>query len=241
MLSFAVPSRGRRIEMAVRPVLVESPHGTVLYDTGFGDADEKRRRNYRLRDPWPIEEQLQELGLPDGPDIVVLSHLHFDHAGGALVGDGEQEQLRFPKARHVIHRVEWEIGLANGRGGNLAKRLQRAGMPELLSDDELLLLPDLKLSRHPGHCEALLALQGMAPAASFLLAADLVPTRRFLFPREDRFADQNPKVALRERTALLQGLAARGGVVSFYHDRHQAFAWLRAWEDGGYALCDEQH
>ena len=237
-LSFAIPGRQRRIELAVRPVLVESPHGSVLYDTGFGDADVQRRQKFRLREPWPLEEQLQELGLEDAPDIVVLSHLHFDHAGGALRGEGDTEQLRFPSARHVMHREEWTAGLADGRGSDLAARLQRAGAPELLGDEEEL-LPGLLLTRHRGHTEGLLVLQGTQSGASFLLSADLVPTRHFLYPRQDRVADQDPELALSERTALLDALFERDGVVGLYHDRDHAFGRLSAREGGGYALRDE--
>jgi glyoxylase-like metal-dependent hydrolase (beta-lactamase superfamily II) len=239
-LSFAVRGRERRLELAVWPVLVEGPSGSCLYDLGFGDADVERREKFGLRDPEALELQVERI-LGHAPDVVVLSHLHFDHAGGALRGQGPDERLRFPTSRHVIHPEEWKAGLADGRGSELAARIAAHRVPDFVEDGEAL-MEGLWVTRHRGHTEGLLVLhgestrpQGGAPE-SFMLTADLVPTRHFLRDREDRVADQDPALALEERRALFAELRPKQAWVGLYHDRDHAF--VRLCEGAGYALPD---
>jgi glyoxylase-like metal-dependent hydrolase (beta-lactamase superfamily II) len=99
----------RRILQALNCLLIETPAGRVLVETGIGDrVDEKTRAMRRYEGPW-ILQALENAGFDaDSIDAVAVSHLHFDHAGGVLKADGSHA---FPRAKLVAQRAEWEIAL----------------------------------------------------------------------------------------------------------------------------------
>jgi glyoxylase-like metal-dependent hydrolase (beta-lactamase superfamily II) len=99
------------LTQALNCLLVETPSGRVLVETGIGDRMETKRRQHRgVRGEW-IVPALRTAGFdPDTVDLVALSHLHFDHAGGLLAADGKPA---FPRARIVAQRVEWDFALGD--------------------------------------------------------------------------------------------------------------------------------
>ena len=101
----------RRLLQALNCLLIETPSGRVLVETGIGDRlDEKTRAMRGYEGPW-IVPALEQAGFPpESVNVVAMSHLHFDHAGGLLRGDGERA---FPYARIVAQQAEWEVALGD--------------------------------------------------------------------------------------------------------------------------------
>ncbi len=239
-MCFDVEVLGRRrvIELAVRPLLVRAGGFSLLVDPGFGPADPGRRKRFELRDGPLLEEQCAELGLPQGPDMVVLTHLHFDHAAGALVLEGGEERARFPRARHLCHEVEWEAALASGRGGDLARRLEgalgRGAFSWVRGERGALLpgLPQLRFEKVRGHTEGLMVLEFVGREGRCFYPADLVPHRGFLRPKRDTLADLDPDLALREREGVLAEVARQGAYLWFYHDLEVVFGKLLGEKEG---------
>jgi glyoxylase-like metal-dependent hydrolase (beta-lactamase superfamily II) len=99
-----------RIEQALNCLMIETPAGRVLVETGIGDrVDERTRAMRRYEGPW-ILDALHNAGFDgDSVDIVAVSHLHFDHAGGVLKADGSRA---FPRASFVAQRAEWDIAMS---------------------------------------------------------------------------------------------------------------------------------
>jgi glyoxylase-like metal-dependent hydrolase (beta-lactamase superfamily II) len=99
------------LTQALNCLLVETPSGRVLVETGIGGRMDQRRREQRgVRGEW-IVPALRSAGFEaETVDLVALSHLHFDHAGGLLAGDGS---AAFPRARIVAQRREWEFALGD--------------------------------------------------------------------------------------------------------------------------------
>jgi glyoxylase-like metal-dependent hydrolase (beta-lactamase superfamily II) len=101
----------RRLLQALNCLLIETPAGRVLVETGIGErVDDKTRAMRTYEGPWVVAA-LEAAGFaPDSVDVVALSHLHFDHAGGLLRADGARA---FPRARIVAQKAEWEVGLGD--------------------------------------------------------------------------------------------------------------------------------
>ena len=94
---------------ALNCLLVETPAGRVLIETGIGERIDEKTRRQRVVQGDPILPALRGAGFdPATVDVVAVSHLHFDHAGGFLAADGS---LAFPRARIAAQRREWEFAL----------------------------------------------------------------------------------------------------------------------------------
>jgi len=101
----------RRLLQALNCLLIETPSGRVLVETGIGErVDDKTREQRSYEGPW-IASALENAGfLPESVNVVAMSHLHFDHAGGLLRADGEKA---FPHATIVAQKAEWEVALGD--------------------------------------------------------------------------------------------------------------------------------
>ena len=100
-----------RITLALRPLLINTKNELVLIDTGIGDkCGETFREIYKIDRAATIDGSLKNLGIvPADIDVVILTHLHFDHTGGSTVKTGPGEYLpHFPKARTFIQKLEWD-------------------------------------------------------------------------------------------------------------------------------------
>jgi glyoxylase-like metal-dependent hydrolase (beta-lactamase superfamily II) len=101
----------RRLLQALNCLLIETPSGRVLVETGIGErVDEKTREMRTYEGPWVVAALERAGFLPESVDVVAMSHLHFDHAGGLLRADGERA---FPHARIVAQKAEWEVALGD--------------------------------------------------------------------------------------------------------------------------------
>jgi glyoxylase-like metal-dependent hydrolase (beta-lactamase superfamily II) len=101
----------RRLLQALNCLLIETPSGRVLVETGIGERiDDKTRAMRAYEGPW-IASALENAGfLPETVNVVAMSHLHFDHAGGLLRADGSRA---FPHAKIVAQKAEWEVALGD--------------------------------------------------------------------------------------------------------------------------------
>lgn len=101
----------RRLLQALNCLLIDTPSGRVLVETGIGDRlDEKTRTMRGYEGPW-IVNALETAGfIPESIEVVAMSHLHFDHAGGLLRADGERA---FRHAKIVAQEAEWEVALSD--------------------------------------------------------------------------------------------------------------------------------
>ncbi len=163
----------RRILQALNCLLVETPAGRVLIETGIGERLDARNTAMRGYQGTPIGPALRVAGFdPGSVDLVAMSHLHFDHAGGLLLADGSKA---FPRARIVAQRSEWEIAL----GGN-SRLVASYDQPELRlvadwgadgwveGDREL--LPGVSVVRTGGHSAGhqAIVVRGTGPGARSL-------------------------------------------------------------------------
>jgi glyoxylase-like metal-dependent hydrolase (beta-lactamase superfamily II) len=101
----------RRLLQALNCLLIETPSGRVLVETGIGvRVDEKTRAMRSYEGPWVVDALERAGFLPESVNVVAMSHLHFDHAGGLLRADGERA---FPHATIVAQKAEWKVALGD--------------------------------------------------------------------------------------------------------------------------------
>ena len=143
-----------RLLQALNCLLIETPSGRVLVETGIGDRISEKGREMRgYEGPW-IVPALETAGFaPESVDAVAVSHLHYDHAGGVLRADGS---LAFPRARFVAQQAEWEIAL-----GMNPRLIASYDQPELrlirdlgmqsAADGEVEILPGVSIFPTGGH------------------------------------------------------------------------------------------
>jgi glyoxylase-like metal-dependent hydrolase (beta-lactamase superfamily II) len=144
-----------RLLQALNCLLVETPAGRVLIETGIGERLPDKIRDMRRYEGTPIVPAMEAAGFdPKTVDVVIMSHLHFDHAGGLMRADNGGRA--FPRARIVAQRAEWEIALTDNSRivasyDQLELRLvQRWGQDGAVNGD-IEVLPGVSVIRTGGH------------------------------------------------------------------------------------------
>lgn len=244
------PDEKNRIPLACRALLVVEPSGRrVLLETGIGAFFSPK-----LRERYGVEQaehvllgELERAGAPHTEiDVVVLSHLHFDHAGGLLAAwrEGQPAELLFPKARFVVGRVAWERALSphpRDRASFIAELpalLEASGRLELVDADRSEVLGEgYRFHYSDGHTPGLLLTEIAGEAGPVLFAGDLVPGAAWVHLPITMGYDRYPELLIDEKARILSGLAARGGRVFFTHDPAVALAKVVE-RDGRFQAAD---
>jgi methylmalonyl-CoA epimerase len=179
----APPDDKNRILLATRPLLVRGVR-TLLIDAGIGDkGDEKFREMYAVDRARNLDHALAEAGVrPEDIDLVLATHLHWDHVGGftTRTADG-RVRPRFPRARYVVRRGEWEAAThphERNRGSYHAEDfvpLADAGVLELVDADQTI-MPGVRVQRTGGHTADHQIIWIQSGGKRAVYAADLLPT-----------------------------------------------------------------
>lgn len=230
-----------RIPLGMRCLLVETDEATVLVDTGLGNKDdEKFREIYAVSndgEPTRLESSLSRLGIStEDIDVVVNSHLHFDHAGGNTVLSEEGVVCpAFPNARYVASageyafaRMENERIRASYVSANFEPLLESGCLTLVTGDAEV--TPGVRVLRTPGHTPHHQSVMIDVGEEKLLFLADLVPTLAHLALPWIMGYDVEPLLTLESKRTVLGRAGREGWLLAFEHD--PVTAWARAVEPG---------
>ena len=219
------PDERNRVTLGLNIALILTAGKKVLVDTGMGDKwSEKERAIYRIERSRTLLDSLRELGYgPEDIDVVVNTHLHFDHSGGNTTLKDGKVVPTFPKARYVVQMGEWEDA-THPNERNRASYLEPNFVPIAESHQletvqgQAEVAPGVHVVPVGGHTayHQMVIVEGGRQA--LVIPTDLVPTTAHLPLPYIMGYDLFPVGTLEAKRRVLKDAAERGSTLLFYHD-----------------------
>jgi len=219
------PDEKNRIRMRANSLLVCAHGKTILVETGNGNKmDAKLRDIYNVQDGDPLMDALAREGVrPEQIDLVINTHLHFDHCGGNTRLVGERVLPAFRRARYVVQRRELEHAM------NPSERDRASYFPEnfapiskeglwSLKDGDVEILPGISVERVPGHNADIQAVVLRGGGKTLAFVADLLPTRHHVSLPWIMAYDLYPLQTLETKRLWISRMLAEQWIVVFGHD-----------------------
>jgi glyoxylase-like metal-dependent hydrolase (beta-lactamase superfamily II) len=230
-----------RIPLGMTCCLVETAGQRVLIETGAGNRakySEREQGFFRLGEHW-ILDSLEAIGVArESVDIVITTHLHFDHAGGGTMPDGRGgHEATFPKARYVVQRGEWDdatcghaVMTATYRKENLAP-LEAAGVLSFV-DGDAEIVPGVSVIRLPGHTRSQQGVVIESAGQRAVQPGDMLPTAAHVGLPYNMAYDLLPYENVQNKRRLLTDASDGGWILLLGQDPSQV-AWRVLRGDGG--------
>jgi methylmalonyl-CoA epimerase len=230
----APPDDRNRIQLAMRPLLIEAPWGRLIVDCGVGEKMSAKDRDiYALDRSRTLEDALASVRQSsESIEIALASHLHWDHFGGATARMNGALKPRFPKAEYVIRAAEWEDAThphERNRGSYLQDDfvpLQEAGVVTFFDGDQVI-RPGVRVVRTGGHTgqHQIIFIESSGRTAVFV--ADLIPTAAHLENAWVMSYDLFPMDTLAFKRQFIREAIDREYLIFFEHDPLIAAGYIR--------------
>ena len=230
-----------QIELACEPILIQYEGKNYLIDTGvgFGKLNEKQLRNFGVSEQSTIFESLQELGLTASDiDAVLMTHMHFDHAGGLTYWEGDQLVPTFPNATVYVTQTEWdEMRNPNIRSRNTYWKENWEPVQHLVKtfEGEIEVAPGVKMIHTGGHSEGHAIIRLEQNGEVMLHMADIMPTQAHQNPLWVLAYDDYPMTSVFAKERIMKEALEKGYKFIFYHD---AYYRMIQWDASGKEVVD---
>jgi glyoxylase-like metal-dependent hydrolase (beta-lactamase superfamily II) len=234
-----------RVRAGLNCLLLNSGRATVLVETGMGEKlDEKARALHEVERARSLPEEIAARGLdPASIQLVINTHLHFDHCGGNTrweqgAGTGQAVPV-FSNARYLAQRGEWEharLRLDRDRVSYLAENydpLVEAGRMSLIEGD-CEPVPGIRVVVVPGHTRHMQVVLVQSGGGTCAFFSDLIPSTAHLTPTWVMAYDLFPLESIENKKRLLAQAAAEKWLCVFVHDAEHPWGYVRAAERGKY-------
>ncbi|WNC13176.1 MBL fold metallo-hydrolase [Brevibacillus brevis] len=213
-----------QIPLRADPILVEADGKRILIEAGMGNGrlTDKQKRNFGLAEESRIVESLAAKGLtPDDIDIVVMTHMHYDHCNGLVTWQDGKLVPTFPRAVIFVQEQEWaEMREPNIRSRNtyweenwrpIERQVQTYG-------EEHEVLPGMTLHHTGGHSQGHAVVRMESEGQIALHLADIMPTHAHQNPLWVMAYDDYPMTSIFAKEKWIKGGIAQGASFTFYHD-----------------------
>jgi glyoxylase-like metal-dependent hydrolase (beta-lactamase superfamily II) len=237
----AKPDRKNRVRMGLNTLLIKTPEANVLVDAGIGSKDPEVSREIYGHSSSKLVRNLRNQGVTARDiNFVLLTHLHFDHCGGATRLDREGNIVpSFPRARYLVQRRAWEEAFnPNERTipgyTNCTNHLQvlaERGMVEFL-DGDTEIVPGVNAVVTDGFSEGHSIVTVNAGSERMVYLSDLIPTPNHLpLPYITAF-DRYPDRTLEAKKAVLDRAEREGWLMIFAHGYVERAGYLERRRSG---------
>ncbi len=235
-----------RIPAGFNSYLIRTGGHTVLIETGGGDKmDARARERMKLpAEPVALAEAAADRGFdPESIDIVINSHLHWDHCGGNTVLSNGGAKPAFPRARYFAPRGEWE---------HAHERLARDGVSYIdanydplvesgrmsLVDGGQEVVPGVWMRRAPGHNRDMTVVTAESGGKTFCFLSDMAPLAAHLQPTWIAAFDLYPLQAIETKIRWLTAAAEGGWLCGFAHDVDHDFVRIAKHPKTGFTVAE---
>ncbi|HEV3482013.1 MAG TPA: MBL fold metallo-hydrolase [Candidatus Acidoferrales bacterium] len=227
------PDARNRITLAMNCLLIHAGGKRILVETGAGDKWDPKLRDIYAIEPSRLVDGLRDYGSrPEDIDVVVNTHLHFDHCGGNTFVEKGKVLPVFPNARYVVQRGEFE----HAKNPNERDRasyfdqnyvpLESARMLSLLEGDHAI-VPGVELIVVPGHTAHMQCVKLTGGGKTAFFFADLIPTTAHLPLPWIMGYDLYPMTTLENKKRWVPQVIREGWLALFDHDANVPAAYLR--------------
>src|SRR5690348_12719138 len=183
------PDELNRVRLGLNCYVIQTGDHTILVETGAGDKpDTKARERMRLADGPDLPQILAAQGIdPEKIDIVVNTHLHFDHCGGNTVLANGSARPAFPRARYLTRRGEWEHAHTRHVRDRVSyidanyDPLVECGRMQLIDGDHEV-APGVQMKLAPGHNRDMMVVTASSGGRTFCFFSDLIPSAAHVTP-----------------------------------------------------------
>ncbi|HEY9571111.1 MAG TPA: MBL fold metallo-hydrolase [Metalysinibacillus sp.] len=230
-----------QIELPTEPILIQYQGKNMLLDTGvgFNKLNEKQLRNYGVTQESALKSSLDELGLTAADiDYVLMSHLHFDHAGGLTEWQDDVLVPAFPKAKVYVSQIEWdEMREPNIRSRNTYWKDNWEPIVDqvVTYEDRIEIMPGIEMIHTGGHSDGHAILKFTQNGETILHMGDIMPTHAHQNPLWVLAYDDYPMTSVFAKERLMKEALANGYWFSFYHD---AYYRMIKWDETGKEVVD---
>ena len=232
-----LPADGlNRVPLAFNCYLIRTGEHTILIETAGGDKMDARARERMKLPPQaePLPVVIARHGIdPESIDIVINSHLHWDHCGGNTILTSAGPVPAFPRARYFAPRGEWER--AHQRSVRDAVSYIDANYDPLVESGRMVLVdgggadiaPGVRMHHAPGHTRHMMVVTAESRGQTFCFLSDLVPSSAHLQPTWVMAFDLYPLETIESRTRWLRRAVEESWLCGFGHDHETAFAHIK--------------
>lgn len=230
-----------QIELPCEPILIQYEGKNYLIDSGvgFNKLNEKQLRNYGVTEQSTIHNSLQQLGMtPEDIDIILMTHLHFDHASGLTMWEGDELVPTFPNAKIYTTQIEWnEMRNPNIRSRNTywKENWEPIQHQVVTFEESIEVAPGIEMIHTGGHSDGHAIIKLTQNGEVLLHMADIMPTHAHQNPLWVLAYDDYPMTSVFAKEKIMKEALSNGYKFIFYHD---AYYRMIQWDETGKEIID---